>query len=453
MSMNERSGPHRNGRSGPHRNGRGGPNGNEGTVQPDPPALAVRPALGTRGGPASWSAAGDAPVALARPGFSDARWSFLYAPDETSYAAVEPEPGEVAAANRRMRAAPMPDVRGPFLKAPVWSSEVPLYFWAGGVASGAAFVAVACEAAGDAGAAIVARRVALGAALPCPVLLVADLGRPERFLNMLRIFKPRSPMSTGAWCLVAFSGASAAAVVADALRMHRSARVAGAVSALLGAYLGSYTGVLLSCTAVPVWARSRAFLGPIFVSTSAMTGAAATRLALLARRSAHDARTDRALLTIEHLSLVAHVALSAANRRQLGVAGEALDSGRHGLALRSAERALLAGVLAKIAVRLLRRPTARELVDIAASATYLAAGLAVRMAWIEAGKSSAKDDLSAAAHGRRTGDASADVDESPEPRLASSSRLPLRLRDAPRAWRKTVHRLSLAIEHRVRPDE
>ena len=431
---------------------RGGARGKERGAQPDPPPLDVRPALGTRGGPASWRAAGDASVSLARGDFADARWSFLYAPDETAYAVVEPEPGEVAAANRRMRAAPMPDVRGPFLKAPVWSWEVPLYFWAGGVASGAAFVAVACDAAGDAGAAVIARRVALAAVAPCPVLLVADLGRPERFLNMLRIVKPRSPMSTGAWCLVGFSGAAAGAVLADALGLHGTARAAGAVGALLGTYLGSYTGVLLSCTAVPLWARSRVFLGPVFVATSAMTGAAATRLALRTRRGTCDTGTDRALQAIEHLSLVAHVALSTANRRQLGVTGQALDSGRHGLVSRSAERALLAGVLAKIAVRALRRPAARELVDTSASATYLAAGLAVRMAWIEAGKASAKDDESAAALGRRMTDAGGGSHESPEPRLHSTSRPPLRVRDARRAWSENVRRLSLAIEHRVRPE-
>ena len=421
-------------------------------VQRDPPQLDVQPALGSRGGPASWTAPPDASVSLARSNFADARWSFLYSPEETAYAEVEPEPGEVAAANRRMRAAPMPDVLGPFLKAPVWSWEVPLYFWAGGVASGAAFVAVACDAAGDPGAAVIARRVALAAAAPCPVLLVADLGRPGRFLNMLRIVKPRSPMSTGAWCLVAFSGAATAAMVADALRMHRSARAAGAVAALLGTYLGSYTGVLLSCTAVPVWARSRAFLGPMFVGTAAITGAAATRLVLLARRDTHDSRTDRALQAIEHLSLVAHVALASVNRRRLGAVGEVLDSGRPGLLSRGAERALLAGVLAKIVVRVLRRRTARDLVDAAASATYLAAGLAVRMAWVEAGKASAKDDESAAALGRHMPDARDDAQESPQRQLAPRSPLPLRSRNARRVWSETVRRLSLAIERRVRPE-
>lgn len=419
----------------------------------DPPATSMRPALGARGGPASWVAADeDASVALSRGDFGDERWSFLYSPAETAYAAVVPEPGEVAAANRRMRSAPMPGVRGPFLKAPVWSWEVPVYFWAGGIASGAAYVAVACDAAGDPGAAVVARQVALAAAAPCPVLLIADLGRPERFLNMLRIVKPRSPMNVGAWCLVLFSGTAAAAVASDALRLHRPARAFGAASALLGACLGSYAGVLLSCTAVPVWSRSRAFLGPIFVGTSTMTGAAATRLALVARGGRRHDGTDRALQAIEHVSLVAHVALAAANRRRLGVAGKALDSGRNGLMVRTAERALLAGALAKLIVRLLRLRSARPLVDSMASAVYLGAGLAVRIAWVEAGRASATHDQAAAAQGRRARATSDTTNESEEPRVTAAARPPRRVRDASRVWSETVRRLSLAIERRVRPE-
>jgi formate-dependent nitrite reductase membrane component NrfD len=102
--------------------------------------------------------------------------------------------------------------------------------------------------------------VALAAALPSAPLLVLDLGRPLRFLHMLRIFKPRSPMSMGAWCLAAFSGAATLAVGADILGHGKPARALGAATVLLGTYLGSYTGVLLAATAVPVWARSRALL-------------------------------------------------------------------------------------------------------------------------------------------------------------------------------------------------
>jgi len=239
----------------------------------------MNPALGTRGGPASWTPAQPgAPVALARPDFGDAQWSFLYKRRDTGYATVQPAPGEIAEANRRMRGVPVSDIHGPFIHAPVWSWEVAAYFWFGGMASGAAFVALACDAAGDHRSAAIARKVALGAVAPAPVLLIADLGRPERFLNMMRIFKPRSPMNTGAWCLVAFSGSAALAVAADVAGWPKAARPLGALTSLLGSYLGSYTGVLLACTAVPVWGRSRTILGPAFVATAAATGAAATRL-------------------------------------------------------------------------------------------------------------------------------------------------------------------------------
>src|SRR5436305_1219804 len=82
-----------------------------------------------------------------------------------------------------------------------------------------------------------------------PLPLIADLGRAERFLNMLRIFKPRSPMNLGAWCLMAFSGGAASSVAADLLKRRRLARAFGAMNAVLGGYLGSYTGVLLASTA------------------------------------------------------------------------------------------------------------------------------------------------------------------------------------------------------------
>ncbi|HEX3831324.1 MAG TPA: hypothetical protein VHW04_05090, partial [Solirubrobacteraceae bacterium] len=134
-----------------------------------------RPALGTRGEPGPWQRAVDgAGVDLAKPAWGDAAWSYIYDRD-TAYAAAEPEAGEVAAANLEMRSGAMPkSVEGPFLHPPVWAWEVPLYFWFGGAASGAAFSALAADLAGDPWTAAVARKVALGAALPAPLLLIAD---------------------------------------------------------------------------------------------------------------------------------------------------------------------------------------------------------------------------------------------------------------------------------------
>ena len=146
-------------------------------------------------------------------------------------------------------------VQGPIIKPPVWTWEVPLYFWFGGIAAGSSFVALACDLAGDERSARGRAQVALGALGPSPPLLIADLGRPERFLNMLRIFKPRSPMSMGAWCLTVFGDLAAARGRRRPARRGRAAQRLGAANAVLGGYLGSYTGVLLASTAVPLWAR------------------------------------------------------------------------------------------------------------------------------------------------------------------------------------------------------
>ena len=152
----------------------------------------IQPALGTRGEPGPWTATEPgAPIALARPDFGDAQWSYLYKARDTDYANAQPAPGQIAAANRRMRSAPISDIHGPFsIHAPLWGWVVATYFWFGGMASGSAFVSLACDTAGDHRSAAIARKVALGAVAPAPLLLIADLGRPERFLNMVRISSP-----------------------------------------------------------------------------------------------------------------------------------------------------------------------------------------------------------------------------------------------------------------------
>ena len=399
-----------------------------------------RPALGTRGEPAPWTAAEPgAPVALARRGFGDARWSYLYKARDTDYAAAEPAPGQIAAANRRMRGAPVAELHGPFIHAPVWSGQVAQYFWSGGMASGSAFVALACDVVGDHRSAAIARKVALGAVAPAPLLLIADLGRPERFLNMMRIFKPRSPMNMGAWCLVAFSGSGALAVGCDLIGRPKPARALGALTALLGSYLGSYTGVLLACTAVPVWARSRTVLGPAFVATATATGAAATRLTLGACGLPHHHPTRRAIGAIETGAMLSELALSQLGERRLGDLGDALRSGGPGVTFRCAKGLVALG----LSLRLLARRTGPREHDVA-SVAYLAAGLAFRYAWVYAGRASAADDAAVVAMsggGKGPG----------QPRSASATRSPLPVPDAVRrTYGEAVRRTSLAIERLLR---
>ena len=189
------------------------------------------------------------------------------------------------------------------MKPAVWTWEVPLYFWLGGIAAGSSLIGLACDVAGDHRSAAVARKLALGAVVPGAPLLILDLGRPERFFNMLRVFKPRSPMSMGAWCLMGFSTVAGTAVAADLTGREKPARALGGLTALLGTYLGSYTGALLASTAVPVWGRSRLFLGPIFVCTATATGAAANRLVLVATGMPVGHPTRNALGTIETLAM------------------------------------------------------------------------------------------------------------------------------------------------------
>jgi hypothetical protein len=253
------------------------------------------------------------------------QWSYLFK-DDTVYAPTLPADGQVPEAARAARA---PDeigtVQGPVIKPAGWTWEIPVYFWTGGIAAGASFVALACDLAGDPRSARVCRAVALGALAPSPALLIMDLGRPPRFLNMLRIFKPRSPMNTGAWALSAFGALGTGAVAADLLGAPRAARGLGAANAVVGGYLGSYTGVLLASTAVPLWARSRLFLGPIFVATAAATGAAACRLTLVARGLPIGHPTREALGTVEMGAMAAELGLSLVNERRLGPTGDHLE--------------------------------------------------------------------------------------------------------------------------------
>jgi formate-dependent nitrite reductase membrane component NrfD len=412
------------------------------------------PALGTRGEPASWRrAVGGARVALARSSWGDAAWSYLFGRD-TAYAAAEPADGEVAEANLRMRTGPMPQpIQGPILHRAVWTWEVPAYFWFGGMASGAAFSALAADLAGDEWTAGVARKVALGAVLPAPLLLIADLGRPGRFLNMLRIFKPRSPMNLGAWCLSAFSVTGAGAVGADLLGWRQTARGLGAAEAALGSYLGSYTGVLLATTAVPVWARSRIFLGPIFVATATATGAAATRLTLAAAGQDADHPSHVALGRIEAGAILAELTLSTVNERRLGRAGEAISHGTAAVLFRAAQALVVTGL---VLPRIGRRRGDRLAAQNAASVLYLAGGLAFRLAWIRAGRASVSDDEAVALMARGAVTRDERLRRGTEQRALSDERPPVTGRGAVRAlrlWSGTVGRASLLVERLIRRGE
>jgi formate-dependent nitrite reductase membrane component NrfD len=191
-------------------------------------------------------------------------------------------------------------------------------------------------------------------------------------------------MSMGAWALTLFGNLIGSAVVADLLGKEQTARVLGGATAITGGYLGSYTGVLLASTAVPVWARSRLFLGPIFVSTATATGAAAVRLALDGLDPQHPTR--KALGQIQATAMVAELVLSQVNERRLG------KHAAHGPKFTLAKWLVRGGLALQAARRHSRIP----------SLVYLAAGLLFRYAWVEVGPVSARDDRAVAEMARST---------------------------------------------------
>jgi len=168
----------------------------------------------------------------------------------------------------------------PIIKEPVWTWEVPTYFYVGGLAGTAAGLSRLAEASGNDALARRASAVACAGAAISPALLIADLGRPERFLHMLRMVKVTSPMSIGSWVLAGF-GAAATAGAADHVVGGRlpGGRLARTAAAALGLPLASYTAALVANTAVPAWHESRRTLPFVFVSgAAASAGGALTAL-------------------------------------------------------------------------------------------------------------------------------------------------------------------------------
>ncbi|HET6747902.1 MAG TPA: NrfD/PsrC family molybdoenzyme membrane anchor subunit [Actinomycetes bacterium] len=166
----------------------------------------------------------------------------------------------------------------PVLKSPVWSDEIPAYYFAGGLAGASASLALGARLTGNdrlARSALTAAAAGVTASLP---LLVGDLGRPERFHHMLRVLRPTSPMSVGTWLLLGLGPAAVAAAACDRLGiLPRLGRVAEAVAGTLGPAVSTYTAVLVANTAVPVWHEAGRELPMVFAAGAAASagGAAA----------------------------------------------------------------------------------------------------------------------------------------------------------------------------------
>jgi hypothetical protein len=277
----------------------------------------------------------------------------------------------------------------PVIKEPVWRApDVPGYLFLGGLAGGSSALAAGAQLSGYREQAKVAKVGALGAISLSAVALVHDLGRPGRFVNMLRVFKPSSPMSVGSWLLAGYGPVAGAAAVSEVTGILPKAGTAATLGAgLLGPAIATYTAALICDTAVPSWHAGYREMPYVFAGSAA---SAAGGLGLLATApgAAEPARRLAVLGAgvelVAKRRLIKRLAATPGLESSRGLA-EPYEEGRTGVVLRLAE-ALTAGGLAGAVLG----PRSRALSALS-GASLLAASALTRFGIFEAGMASARD--------------------------------------------------------------
>jgi formate-dependent nitrite reductase membrane component NrfD len=293
----------------------------------------------------------------------------------------------------------------PVLRKAHWRWEIVAYFFIGGASAASAALASIADLFGDPDDEALVRTgryVALAGSAVSSALLIKDLGRPERFLNMLRIVKLKSPMSVGVYALVTFATTSGFAAMEQARAdgvipfdpfgwFPRRLRVAAhMVSAAL---MICYTGVLLSATAIPVWYRGRRHLPAIFVLSASGAGCALQN-ALLALTGG-SGRTAKKLETIEVIAGLAEAVLLWDYERVAGEPGKALFGGARGRKLKTYAVGVGIAIPALLSLPSIlsgkAHPKPKRLRTLLTAACALAGGYVLRECVVYAGRDSADD--------------------------------------------------------------
>ncbi|MFK0264112.1 NrfD/PsrC family molybdoenzyme membrane anchor subunit [Streptomyces angustmyceticus] len=269
----------------------------------------------------------------------------------------------------------------PVIKAPSWAArDIAGYFFLGGLAGAGSVLAAGAQLTGRPTLATAMKVSSLAAVSLSAAALVNDLGRPGRFVHMLRVFKPTSPMSMGSWLLGGYGpAAGAAALCAVTGRLPRAGAAATATAAALGPAVATYTAVLAADTAVPAWHGAHREL-PYLFAASATAAASGMALVLAPPHETAPARVAAVL------AAAADTAATRAAKRRLGMVAQTYRQGRAGRLLRCAE-VLTWGAAATTAVGGGRfRPLA-----VVAGLALLAGSACTRFGVFAAGIASAED--------------------------------------------------------------
>ncbi|MEX5720565.1 NrfD/PsrC family molybdoenzyme membrane anchor subunit [Geodermatophilus maliterrae] len=268
----------------------------------------------------------------------------------------------------------------PIIKPPVWKTpDVPLYLFLGGAAGSSSIMAALADLTDRPALTRNSRYVSGGAAIASVVFLIHDLGRPERFLHMLRVIKPTSPLSIGSYILAPFSAAAAATAAVELLGWFpRLKRFGGVVAALFGGPLATYTGVLFSNTAVPSWHAAHKEL-PFVFGASGMAAGGGIAMAISPIEESGPSRKMAVTGAVVELAAMHRV------ETEFGVVSEPYHEGRAGTLLRAAKSCTAAGAALTVVA-------GRRRAGAVAAGVLLAAGsLLTRFGVFEAGMASARD--------------------------------------------------------------
>ncbi|WP_084507606.1 NrfD/PsrC family molybdoenzyme membrane anchor subunit [Nocardia violaceofusca] len=228
----------------------------------------------------------------------------------------------------------------PILNKPTWEArDIAGYLFLGGLAGGSSVLAMGAELTGRRKMARATKIGGLVAILASLVALVHDLGRPERFVRMLRVFKPSSPMSVGSWILATYGPLAGVAAATEVTGWFpRVGRAATVGAGFVGPAVSSYTAALMSDTAVPTWHDGYREMPFLFVGSAAT---AAGGLAVLTSPTSETAPARRALILGAATELTAGELMS----RRMGLSAEPLHQGTAGRMMNAAKALSVVGAL------------------------------------------------------------------------------------------------------------